>query len=224
MKYTKRISRPGLVIALALGLSVAFGGVAVGAGLILDPEKQAIVDSATAVVGPVPPSARHYRDPLPDAGPATDVADVKSDVVADLQRDREIMRPTTVPPDLRNQLTEIYGLEVLDNVTTETSKAMQLAAQDPNFPVYEENRLTVTQWQGVQVASAETATAMFLGYESWRNAGSTTFDADPVLQYQLTLVKESGKWKLIDEAAFDPAERQAQDSAETPPDGLPREP
>ena len=200
-------ARRALVLAVALAVSLACVGVAVGAGF-LDPEKEAVVDNATVIVEPLPPNDRSYRDPAPDVGSTADIADVKRAVVANLQRDREIMRPRVVPPDLRAQLGEIYGRAVLDDVTRETARAMTLGAQDPDYPVYAEHRVTVTEWQGVQVPTPVTATAMFLGYESWRGPGSTDFVSDPVHQYQVALVKEGGKWKLVDEASFDPAERR----------------
>lgn len=219
-----RVSRRIVLLGVALALSLACGGVAVGAGLILDPEKQAIIDNATVVPAPIPPDVRSYRDPLPDAGTAADIAAVKRDVVAAIQRDREIMRPTAVPANLRDQLAEIYGLGVLDDVTRETTAAMNHAAEDPEFRTYAENRLTVTQWQGVQVSTPVTAVATFLAYESWRGVGSTTWENDQLRQYQIILVKEIDKWKLVDEAAFDPDERRPLDRAETPSDGLPRMP
>ena len=203
-KLLRTNPRRALVLALTLVLSSACVGVAAGTGLILDPEKQAIIDNATVATAPVPPSTRSYRDPASDVGSTVDIADVKRDVVAALERDREIMRPTGVPPDLRAQLGEIYSLAVLDAVTRRTSNAMIHAAEDPDYPVYAEHRLTVTEWQGVQVPTPVTATAMFLGYESWRDPGSTTFESDPVHQYQIASVKEGGKWKLVDEASFRP--------------------
>jgi len=183
-----------------------------------------IFDLLTVDPAPVPPNARSYRNPAPDVGLPVDIAEIKRDVVAALQRDRQIMRPSSVPADLRDQLAEIYGTGVVDDVTTETANAIRHAAEDPEFATYEEHRLTVTQWQGVQVTTPLTAVVTFLGYESWRSPGSTVFRNDEVFQYQLAMVKETGKWKLVDEASFDPDERRPLDRAETPADGVPRMP
>lgn len=106
----------------------------------------------------------------------------------------------------------------------ETQRAMTEAAADPEYKPYDQHDLTVTEWQGVQVTSPVSATAMFLAYESWRDAGTATWQQDPILQYQVVLAKEGDKWKLADEAAFDPGERPPVDPAETPSNGYPRMP
>lgn len=186
----------------------------------LVPADASAVDDAAAKYAPSPPPPLH-RQPLPDAGLATDIADVKRDVVADLNRDADIMRPTIVPSDLKIQLGEIYAAGVLDAVTADTSKAMAAAAADPNYAVYDAHTFTVTQWQGVQVGTPVTAAVTVLGYDSWRTPGATTFQADPPLQWQLVLAKEGGRWKLVDEIAIDPAEVPAHDGDQY---GVPRMP
>jgi hypothetical protein len=180
-------------------------------------------EATAAEKAPLPPDLKNYRDPTPDVGSASDIAAVKRDIVLDLDQDAEIMRPHDVPSDLQSQLGEVYAASVLEAVTGETARAMQGAAEDPNYPAYAEHRFAVTEWQGVQ-ATPTGAVATLLGYDSWRNVGQTTFVDDPVNQWQIVLANEGGRWKLVDQAAFDPAERRANDSSQQFPDGLPRMP
>jgi hypothetical protein len=135
-------------------------------------------------------------------GDSSDVAAVKRAVQDDIVRDRQIMRPSTVPPDLREQLSDIYAARVLDKTTSETADAIMATGKDATFREYDANRLTVTEWESVRVTD-DSATATFLGYESWRAPGSSTFEADPVRRYRVVLAKESGKWKLVEEAQDD---------------------
>jgi hypothetical protein len=190
----RRRTRSTLVGAGIVGVVVA--GVAVGRAA--DPTRS--LDPV-----PVPPNDRNYRKPMPDVGTASDVAAVKADVVADLQRDREIMRPARPPADLRAQLSQIYAAAVLDNIAKETEQAMINTSAD--YRAYDRYKLTVTRWQGVQATSPVAAIATFLGRESWHLVSTATWEQDQTLQWQLVLAKERGKWKLVDEASFDPDER-----------------
>lgn len=150
------------------------------------------------------------------AGTAADVAAVKRDVVLNLRRDAMIMRSRDVPADLQTQLAEVYAASVLETVTGETAAAMRAAAADPGYQTYDDYRFVPTQWQGVQATPAA-ATVTVLGYDSWGSDG--TWENDEVLQRQMVLANEAGRWKIVEQAAFDPAERSAKREVL---DGLPR--
>jgi hypothetical protein len=213
--------RRGTRLAVATAASaVIAGGIIAGVAT----GQSEIAPEATVSAIALPPDVRNYRDPIANVGSASDIASVQGDIVADLRRDREIMRPNVVPIDLRVQLSEIYATSVLDKVTMETQKAITDAAGDPSYLTYDQYNITVTEWQGIQVTSPVTATATFLGYESWHLVSTGAWDQDQPLQWQLVLAKEDGRWKLVEEAAFDPDERPACDPDQTPCDGQPRMP
>jgi hypothetical protein len=133
------------------------------------------------------------------------VAQVKADVVADLQADRAIMAPATVPASLETQLAGIYSSSVLASTVSQTSQAMVAAQSDPTYKPYDRNTFTVTQWQGVQVSGA-TALAVFLGYDSYASPGQSSFEDDVVRQWQVLLAFEDGRWKLVSQNSIDPAD------------------
>jgi hypothetical protein len=166
-------------------------------------EVQAAVDSSGALSDPA--GSVQYRDPTSDSGPAADVAQVKSDVVVDLQADRAIMSPATVPATLQAQLAGIYSSSVLASTVTETTQAMLAAQADPTYKPYDANTFTVSGWQGVQV-NGTTALAVFLGYDAYESPGQSTFEADTVRQWQVTLALEGGRWKLVSQNSIDPAD------------------
>ncbi len=170
---------------------------------------------------PLPPDTRSYREPTPDTGTAADIAAVKRDLVLNLRRDAMIMSPRTVPADLQTQLAEVYAASVLEAVTGETAAAMRHAAEDPTYRTYDDYRFVPTQWQGVQ-ATPGAAVVTVLGYDSWGSGG--TWTNDTVLQRQMVLANEAGRWKIVEQAAFDPAERRPRDAKQEFPDGLPRMP
>lgn len=201
--------------------SVAAAGVAHAAGLTLSPDKQTVVDSASEVAGPIvdPPRSFKRLTGARTRGAAADVSDVKQRVVALLERDRDLMRPTTVAPTLRTELSKIYGVAVLDDVVDETTDAIEGAATDPNFPKYSDHDFIVEKWEELLLSTPVTAEITVIARERWLDQASGQWSTDPPLQYQLTLVKEIDQWKLVDESAFDPTEAPAIDSAESPSTG-----
>ncbi|WP_372789141.1 hypothetical protein [Paraconexibacter sp.] len=223
MKIKTRVNAASLAV---LATSVAAIGAAHAAGLTLSPDKQAVVDSATEVSGPVVDPSRSYKrlSGSTARGAATEVNDLKQRVVSLLERDRDLMRPSAVSPTLKTDLSKIYGVAVLEDVVAETTAAIETAAADPSFPQYSDHEFQVDKWEEVLISTPVTADITVTARERWLDQASGQWTTDPPLQYQLTLVKELDQWKLLDEAAFDPAEAPAIDGAESPPTGEVRMP
>lgn len=204
----------GWLALVAVAGTLIASGMAVGRAPGTEQALRTAITSVNAAAepfdasAPLRPNPRDYREPTQDAGKAADIAAVKRDVVRNLRRDMMIMRPRDVPADLKAQLGEVYAASVLDTMTRETAAAMRAAAEDPRYREYDDYRFVPMQWQGVQ-ATPGAAVVTVLGRDSWSFGG--TWRNDEALQVQMVLAREDGRWKIVEKAAFDPAERAPRD-------------
>ncbi|MFL6139638.1 MAG: hypothetical protein ACJ74O_17815 [Frankiaceae bacterium] len=185
---------------------------------VADASKQAALSAPpTATTLPSPSSA--VVACAPSTADTTTVTAIKADALNDLHLDLYAMRQPTNSSGQR--LAEYSSQEgtVTDSTTMNAllqSEAQgaslawssdQSAAQvnqryqdardayaDPDYVGYSDAKTVVDQWQSVQLTSSTTATAVFVGHDSF-DVSSGWHDEQP-LQYQLTLVLQNGHWRL----------------------------
>jgi hypothetical protein len=193
------------LLALCISAALLTYAVAAWADDPQPPEKQAEIDAATVSTAPLtnPPDTAVLQPAGFDAGPATDVMQVKSDLVTDRQTEQAILGLPQAPAGLQVMLGEVTAASVLDQQTSTAATAMAQAYADPTYQPYIDNLFVVDQWQGVQVSGA-TAGARLMAHDAYKNPDGT-WEHDISRQWQVQLSLESGHWKLVSHKEVDPA-------------------
>jgi hypothetical protein len=144
-------------------------------------------------------AATQYVEPFADSGGASDVTQVKADVVADIQADTEIQRHADQgpPANLSNAVAAAWSSTVVSSQVSALEAGMNDAAADPSYVSFIDNDVVVEEWQGVRI-NGNDAFAVFKGYERRKFPGEGWQD-DQEGQWQAHVTNESGTWKLVDQ-------------------------
>ncbi|MFL6139691.1 MAG: hypothetical protein ACJ74O_18100 [Frankiaceae bacterium] len=193
---------------------------------VAGPSKQAALSATPSQTALPSPSASLVVACASSIADATTVAAIKADALNDLHLDLYAMRQ---PTNSSGQLLAEYPSQegtVTDsttmNVTLQSEahgagsawSSAQAAAQvsqryqdaraayaDPDYVGYTDAKTVADQWQSVRLTSPTTATAAFVGHDSFRS--TTGWHDDQAFQFQLALVLENGHWRLASRDEID---------------------
>lgn len=184
-------------------------------------DKQAVVDAATPATEDLSkPTGASYMQAFRDSGPTDLISSARSSALSLVNRDRDIMRRVdAIPEDLQTLLAGVWSSDVLDSVVTNTRAAMREAGSDPTYRRYVDHDFQVITAQGTRV-DGDQALVLCICRERYQFAGDSGLSDDyPAAQYQLTLKRESGEWRLQKEVSIGLDERTNEDNTNGNPSG-----
>lgn len=152
-------------------------------------------------------------DPFTDSGPSADIAGVKADLVADVnawlaaqgepltQGMRQTNLASSVARAARdNLMASAWTASQRSNRISELESALQSAQSDQSYHPYDDARLSIINWSGVQVAGDTAFALLTAAPYMHRSCGWVTGAID---QWQVALTRETDNsgmksWKLVD--------------------------
>jgi hypothetical protein len=162
--------------------------------------------SDVGVAAPPASGTYDYLAPSADRGPVSDVAAVKAAIPRLIETDTAVgrlplrlsdRRPAFASPAEASRRAACVEAAWSPSRTAaaleEWETAIEEFVDDPSYQSYSANRFVVQQWQGVTVTS-RSAFAKVLGYEEYRTEAGWV--ADEPAQWQISLVRSSGTWRL----------------------------
>ena len=177
----------------------------VSSGNMPEWKRAAIIAATPADTTPEPEGLRR-RPPAPDVGSPDDIQAVRVALGNGITRYKVTM---ALPQDIPGRLSivndrvamerrlaplrEAFDSARADRLISDIERALTSVAADPTYRCFQDYRLIVKNWQGIQV-TGDQAEAVFEASNSYKVDGSWV--DDPVEQWQVSLVRSGGVWKI----------------------------
>lgn len=145
---------------------------------------------------PMPASvgAQPLLPPMSDTGLPTDLYQIQTDLVNDVNNAAGALEGTTPPSNLFGLLSQSYSATVMSAKLADVTDTWSYIQGLPDYTPLDGHNFLVDEWQGTQVAGTW-ARVILRGHMSSLGAGSWSDDA--IAQWHYVLAKEEGIWKIV---------------------------